>query len=200
MAEGQPVLGQQRLRLGTTKPGLERRGHRDGVDGEEPVHPQQVEADHSGEAVAHRSESAGHRGAAAEGHHRDVVPDRDAQHGFDVVGGAGADDHVGGVRQVAGPGAQQVGGRLATGAQASGRVVGDDVGVADRLRSSARRPVQARAGRATILDRRAVVTPNASSTSARADSGRAVAAAGSPQRVGCISGVARVFVRVAVTV
>ena len=185
------MLGQQRLGLGTTQAGLERRSHRDGVDVEKPVQPHEVEADHAGEAVAHGRESAGDGGASAEGDHRDVVPHRDRQHRLDIIGGAGADDDVGSVRQVAGAGAEQVGGRLAAGAQPPGRVVGEHVDVAERL---AQRVDEAGsrvgAGSAGSSTAGLSSSPKASSTSPRAVSGRAVAAAGSPQRVGCISGVA----------
>ena len=127
MAEGQAVLGQQRLGLGAAQAGLEGRGHRDGVDVDQALHPAQVEADQAGVAVAARGQAAGDRRTAAERHDREVVLDREREHGRDVVGTAGTDHGVGCVGQVAGPGAEQVGGRLAAGAQPAGVVVGEHV-------------------------------------------------------------------------
>ena len=72
MAQRQAVLGQQRLGLRAAQAGLERGGHRVGVDREQPVEPDQVERDHSGVAPL-RDQPADDRGAAAEGDQRDVV-------------------------------------------------------------------------------------------------------------------------------
>ena len=106
-----------------------------------------------------------------------------------VVVPVGSDDGVGRVVEVAGAGAQQVGGGLAARAQGPRRVVG-------RARARRRRPPGGRraarrpARTAGAWPRRPAgrsCSPKASSTSPSAESGRTVAAAGSPQRCGCIS-------------
>ena len=116
--------------------------------------------------------------------------DRELEQRDHVVVGARADHRVGGVGQVAGAGAEQVGGRLAAGAQPTGLVVGQDVLVAEQR--AQRRPAPPRAA-TTRAARRSTTAgdswiPKASSTSPRVDSGSGAAAAGSPQREGCISG------------
>ena len=127
VAEGQAVLGEQRLGLGAAQAGLEGGGHRRRVDGEQPLHPDQVEAEQAGVPLAPRGQAAGHRRAAAERDDGEVVLDGVRQDGGDVVVAAGPDHRVGGVGQVAGAGAEQVGGGLAAGAQPPGLVVGEHV-------------------------------------------------------------------------
>ena len=127
MAEGQPLGRQQGLGLGAAQSGLEGRGHRGVVDLEQALHPDEVEGDETGEPVAAGGQTAGDRGAAAEGDDGHPVPHRPGQDGRDVVVVAGADDGVGRVAQVAGALAEEVGCRLAAGAQPAGRVVGQHV-------------------------------------------------------------------------
>ena len=161
----------------------------------------EVEADQAGVPVAARGQAARHAGAAAEGHDRDVVLDRHGQDRHDLVVAAGPDDGVGSVVEVAGAGAEQVGGRLAARTQAAYVVVEEHVVVADRAPQRRRaRPAgeRARAGRRRPARLRSA-GPNTASTSARAPSGSGAAAAGSPQRWGCISRVMRYSVTCDVT-
>ena len=127
MAERQPVLGEEGLGLGAAQPRLEGRGHRDLVDGEQPLHPHQVEADQPREPVAPRGQATGDRGAATEGDDRHPVLHGPGQDGLHVVVPVGPDDGVGCVVEVAGAGAQQVGGGLAPRAEGPRRVVGQHV-------------------------------------------------------------------------
>ena len=127
MAEQHALGGEQGLGLGAAQPRLEDGGHGLVVDGDQPLHPDQVERDQAGEAVAARGQAAGHAGAATEGHHRDVVLDGPGEDGGDVVVRARSDHGVGGVGQIAGAGAEQVGGRLPAGAQPPGLVVDEHV-------------------------------------------------------------------------
>ena len=127
MAQHQAALAQQRLGLGAAQARLEGGGHRLLVDGQQLLHPHQVQGDEPGVAVATRGEPAGHAGATAEGDDREVVLDGDGQHRGHVVVAAGADDGVGGVGQVAAAGSQQVGRGLPTGAQPAYVVVEEDV-------------------------------------------------------------------------
>ena len=125
------------------------------VDVEQPLHPDQVEGEHAGVPVAAGGQAAGDAGAAAERDHGQVVLDREGEHGGDVVVVAGADHRVGGVVQLAGPGAEQVGGGLAAGAEPAGLVVGEDVLGAEQL-AAGRRAGRRRAwpaGRLGVLDR-----------------------------------------------
>ena len=66
VAEQHTLGGEQRLGLGAAQPRLEDGGHGLVVDGDQPLHPEQVERDQPGEAVAARGQAAGHAGAAAE--------------------------------------------------------------------------------------------------------------------------------------
>ena len=75
--------------------GLEGRGHRVGVDGEQLVEADQVERDDAGEALAAGDQAADDRGAATEGHQRDVALDGPGDQGGDLVVRAGAYDGVG---------------------------------------------------------------------------------------------------------
>ncbi len=101
MTERQALGGQQRLGLRSAQPGLEGRRHRDVVDGEQPLHPDQVEAEHSGEAGALRDQATGDRRTSPERHHREMVLDGEREDGGDLVVGRGPDDGVGGVGEVA---------------------------------------------------------------------------------------------------
>ena len=128
------MLGQQRLGLRAPQTGLEGRGHRDGVDGEQALHPDQVEADHAGvRRVAAGDQPADHRGAAAERHDGDVVSRCDLEQRLHLVGVGGPDHRVGRIGEVAGAGSEQVGRRLAAGAQAARLVVGVHVLAPDDL-------------------------------------------------------------------
>ena len=130
MADREAVLGQPGLGLGAAQTGTEGRGHRDRVDldvGE----PAQVEADHTGVPVPAGGEATGHAGASAERHDRDVPPDGHREDVGHLVVARRADHRVGGVVEVAGAGAEQVGGRLAAGTTPADVVVGADVLVAD---------------------------------------------------------------------
>ena len=143
VAEGQPVPGQQRLGLGTAQARLEGRGHRDLVDGEEPLHPHQVEADQAGEAVAAGGEATRHARAAAEGDDRDPVLGGPREQGHDLVVPVGSHDRVGGVGEVTGARPQQVGRRLAARAQGARGVVDEDVvGPHDRAQPVEQRVVE----------------------------------------------------------
>ena len=95
MPQRQPVLGQQRLGLRAAETGLEGRGHRVGVDGEQLVEADQVEGDDAGEALAAGDQAADDRGAAAEGDQGDVPLDGPGDQGRDLVVRAGPDDGVG---------------------------------------------------------------------------------------------------------
>ena len=127
MAERQSVLGEEGFGLGAAQPRLEGRGHRDLVDGEQPLHPHQVQADHAREPVAARGQAAGDRGAATEGDDRHPVLHGPGQDGLHVVVPVGSDHGVRCVVEVAGAGAQQVGGGLSTRAERPRRVVGEHV-------------------------------------------------------------------------
>ena len=191
MAEGQPVLGQQRLGLGAAQPGLEGRGHRDGVDVEQPVHPHQVEAEHAGEALARGRQPAGDRRAAAERHHGDVVLDRDREHRRDLV-----------VRRRGGR--RRRGRRVRSPARARSRSGVDLPRVRSRRVASSVSTCVGAERRAQLVEQRPrrgrTRGAAASSTAGRSSSaegqldqrrarrrGGRSAAAGSPQRVGCIS-------------
>ena len=132
MADRQAVFGKQGLGLGPAEAGLEGRGHRDQVDSHEPVEAGEVEADQAGVPLTPSGQAARHTGAAAEGHDRDVVLDRRGQDRCHLVVAARPDDCVGRVVEVAGTGAEQVGGRLAARAQSAYVVVEEHVVVADR--------------------------------------------------------------------
>ena len=80
---------------GPAQPGLERRGHRDRVDGEQPLHPDQVEADDPGVPVAAGDQPTDHRRPAAERHDGDPVPRRDLEQCLHLVVVARAHDRVG---------------------------------------------------------------------------------------------------------
>ena len=127
VAERQALGGEQRLGLGTAQARLEGRGHRGVVDRDQPLHPHQVEAEHAGEPLASGDQPTRDRRTAAERDHREVVLDREGEHGRDLVVGAGTYDGVGRVGQVAGPHPEQVGRGLAAGAQPAGLVVGAHV-------------------------------------------------------------------------
>ena len=186
VAEREPVLGEQRLGLGAAQAGLEGGGHRDRVDGEQPLHPDQVEADQAGVPLAAGGQAAGDRGAAAEGDDREVVLDGVRQDGGDVVVVAGPDHGVGGVGQVAGAGPEQVGRGLAAGAQPPGLVVGEHVLGAEQRRAGRRggRARGAAPGRVGDSTAGRSSRPKAISIRPRAASGSGAAAAGSPQRLG----------------
>ena len=120
VAEGQVVLREQGLGLGAAEAGLEGRRHRDRVHRDQPLHPDQVEADQAGVPLAPRGQAAGHRGPAAERNDREVVLDGVRQDRGDVVVAARSDHRVGGVGQVAGAGPEQVGRGLRRGCAAAG--------------------------------------------------------------------------------
>lgn len=131
MAQRHALLGQQRLGLGAAQAGLEHGGHRLVVDRDQPLHADEVERDQPGVALAPRDQAAGDRRTATERHHGDVVLDGPRQHRGHVVVGARAHDDVRRVGQVAGARTQQVGRRLAAGAQPARGVVGQHVLGAD---------------------------------------------------------------------
>ena len=131
VTQHQAALVQQRLGLRAAQAGLEGGGHRLLVDGQQLLHPHQVEGDQARVAVAACGEPAGHAGAAAEGDDREVVLDGHGQDRGDVVVAAGPDHRVGRVGQVARAGPQQVGRGLPTGAQPAYLVVEQDVLLAD---------------------------------------------------------------------
>ncbi len=154
MTEGQVVLGEQSLRLRPAQPRLQRGGHRLGVDGEQPLHPDEVQADDALEAGARRDEPTDDGRAAAEGDDSQPVLGRHREQGFDLCLVRRADNDVGGVAQVAGTRLQQVGGGLASGAQHSRRVVEVDVGVTDDVRQGGHgRGTDHAGGRSGSLDR-----------------------------------------------
>ena len=133
VAQGQAVLGKQRLGLRATQTRLEGGGHRVGVDREQPVEADQVEGDHAGEVAAPSDQAADDRGAAAEGDQRDAVGHAPLDQCGHLVVRARAYDGVGGVRAVAGTKPEQVGGGLAAGAVQPSLVVGEHVLRADDL-------------------------------------------------------------------
>ena len=135
------MLGQERLCLRAAQPGLEGGGHRDRVDREQPLHPDQVEAEHTGVPLAAGDETAGDRRTAAERDHGDPVATRHLEHRLHLVGVGRTDDGVGRVGEVARPSAQEVGRGLAAGAQPPGLVVGVHVVGADDGRQVAQRRV-----------------------------------------------------------
>ena len=163
----------------------------DVVDRDQPLHPDQVEASTPAKPSRRGDQATDDRRAAAEGHHRDVVLDREREDGGDLVVAGRADDGVGGVGQVAGPGAEQVGRRLAAGAQPPGLVVGAHVVRRRRARGELG---EDRGGRAPDgasgagVDGGPVVERRRPSRPGRGPRRRGAAArSGSPQRDGCIS-------------
>ena len=127
MAQRQPVLGEQGLGRGAAQAGLQGRGHRVGVDREQPVEAHQVERDDAGKALAPCHQATDHRGAATERDQGHVVLHRPVDQGRDLVVGGWPDHRVGRVRPVAGAQLEQVGGGLAAGAVQPGLVVGEHV-------------------------------------------------------------------------
>ena len=187
--ERQSLGGEQRLGLGPAQARLEGGGHRDVVDGQQSLHPHQVETEHPREALASGDQAPGDRRTAPEGHDGQVVLHRDGEDRGHLVVAAGADDGVRCVLEIAGPGPEQVGGGLAAGAQPSGLVVGADLIGPDDVGEPAQHRVVQRVGRqhgaGASADRSSI--PKTASTSPRAASGSGCARAGSPQRDGCIS-------------
>ena len=160
MAERHPLRREQRLGLGPPQARLQHGGHRDVVDRDQPLHPHEVEAQHAGVPLARGDQAAGHRRAAPERDDRDVVRDRDREDRGDLVVRAGADDGVGRVGEVALARPEEVGRRLAPGAQPPGLVVGADVLGADDLGELPQHVGgDRRGGEGRWLDRRAVVEP-----------------------------------------
>jgi hypothetical protein len=139
----QAVLGQHGLGRRTPDPGLEDRGHRVRVHVEQPVEPAQVQRDHAGVAVATGREPADDRGPATEGDECDVSLHAPVDDRLHLVVAAGTDDGVRRLGAVALPQQQQVGRRLAPGAQHASVVVGQHVVRADqRLELGHERGVQ----------------------------------------------------------
>jgi hypothetical protein len=148
------MLGEQRLGLGPAQARLEGDSHRDRIDVEQPLHPDQVEGQDTGVAVAAGGQAAGDAGAATERDHGQVVLDREGEHRRHVVVVAGSNHRVGSVVQLSGAGAEQVGRGLAAGADPSGLVVGEHVLGAQQLAEAIEQPVVDLAGReARVLDR-----------------------------------------------
>ena len=157
MAQRQAAGPEQGLGLRAAQARLEGRGHRHLVDGQQALHPHQVEADHAGEALAARGEPARHAGAATEGHDRDPVLGGPRQHRGHLAVAVGAHDCVGGVVEVPRPRAQQVGRGLAAGAQRAGGVVEQHVlGADDRAQAVEEGLVERGCGRPGAGHRRAL--------------------------------------------
>ena len=185
------MLGQQRLGLGAAQAGLEGRGHRDRVDGEQPLHPDQVEADHAGVALAPGDQAAGDRRAAAER----ARP----------RGGARPRRRARAATSSWPPGRTTASGAsVRSPARARSRSGVDLPRVRSRRVSSSVSTCSAPSERAQAVEQRrrrcadagqrrrldgagARRAPKTSSTRPRAASGSGGGAAGSPQRCGCIS-------------
>ena len=89
------MLAEETLGFGTADAGLQDGEARFGVDRHQRVEPDEVERDHRRLVAAQRRDPADDRGAAAEGHHTDVVADARVEYRLDFVRAGGQHDRVG---------------------------------------------------------------------------------------------------------
>lgn len=184
MAERVTPFGQQRLHLGAAQPGLQGGGAGDLVEGDQAVHPAQVER-HEG-VVALRRQSADDGGAAAEGDDGDAVLGAGREDGQDLVVVGGQHHGVRRVTDLTGADAQQVGVDLPrvwrTRVSSSPRTCASPTAASRAARASpvsreARGSTAARAVGGASAGR----TPSRSRSRPTTSSGSGAALAGSPQ-------------------